>query len=164
MTADDAMRHLRALTGRWSFFAEPFEIYLAVAALASGLPVLLGVTAPTSLAHQLTPWVLRAWGAGLVAGAVLTLIARWLLAGARTESGQESAARLEVLGMTIFTGAGAMYATSILAVGIIGIPAGAFIAAFAGACATRARIITNEWRGHRAARRPRARRRRTPHG
>lgn len=159
MTAETAMRHLRALTGRWGFFAEPFEIYLAAAALFSGLTVLTGLTAPSALARQVSPWMLRAWGAGLIAGAILTLLARWLLAGARTEHGLESAARIEVLGMTIFAGAASMYAMSILAVGVIGIPAGGFIAAFAGACATRARIITNEWRGHRAARRPRARRR-----
>lgn len=151
------MRHLKALSGRWQFLSEPFEIYLALLALVSGPSVLLGLTRPSSLASQVSPWMLRAWGAGLVLGAVLTLLARWLIAGAHTEQGQESAARIEVVAMTIFAGAATMYATSILAVGAAGIPAGCFVGGYAAACATRARIITNEWRGHRSARRPRSR-------
>lgn len=154
------MRHLKALSGRWAFFAEPFEIYLALLALVSGPTVLLGLTRPSTLARQVSPWMLRAWGAGLVLGAVLTLLARWLIAGAGTEHGKESAARIEVIGMTIFAGAATMYATSILAIGAAGIPAGCFVAGYAAACATRARIITNEWRGHRSARARRARVRR----
>lgn len=151
------MRHLRALSGRWSFFAEPFEVYLALLALVSGPSVLLGLTRPMTLASQVSPWMLRAWGAGLILGAVLTLLARWLIAGAATEHGRESAARVEVIAMTIFAGAATMYATSILAIGAAGIPAASFVGGYAAACATRARIITNEWRATRAARRPRGR-------
>lgn len=151
------MRHLQALTGWWRFFAEPFEVLLAAGAMLVGPVVLLGLASPTSLARQVSPWVLRAWGAGLFTAAVITLGSRWLMAGAQTERVRDFAARIEVLGMTVFVGTCTMYALSILAIGIVGIPAGAFIAAFAGACGIRARIITNEWRDHRKARRARGR-------
>lgn len=151
------VRHLRALRGRWSFFSEPFEIYLALLALVSGPSVLFGLTRPSALASQIAPWMLRAWGAALIIGAVLTLLARWLIAGAATAHGQESAARIEVIAMTIFAGAATMYATSILAIGAVGIPAASFVGGYAAACATRARIITNEWRDVRSARRARGR-------
>ena len=154
-----AMRHLQALSARWRFLVEPYEVLLAFGALFVGPVVLFGLAAPTSLARQVSPWMLRGWGAGLFFGAVFTLAGRWFMARARAEPAQESAARLEVLGLTIFTGAGTMYALSVLAVGALGIPAGLFIGAFAGASAIRIRIITNEWRGHRQARRPRGRRR-----
>lgn len=151
------MRHLQALSGWWRFCSEPFEVLLAVGALFVGPVVGLGLTAPTSLARQVSPWILHAWGSGLFTAAVITLGGRWLMAAADTDRAREIGARLEVLGLTVFVGTCTMYALSILAIGITGVPAGAFIAAFAAACAIRIRIVNTEW-GHRRMRGRRARR------
>jgi hypothetical protein len=151
------MRHLRTLRGWWRFVAEPFEVFLAAAGLASGLPVLIGVTEPSSLARQVAPWMLHAWALGVVLGGVLTLLARWRIARAQTPDAQESAARIEVMGMTLSAGTYTMYGLCILAVGVSGIPAGSIIIGLAAAYVVRARVITVEWEEHRSARRPRRR-------
>lgn len=141
------MRHMPAMGGRWGRFgAEPFEIFLALAALLSGLSVLLGTTRPGSLASQLSPWVLRAWGASLSAGAVLTLTSRWLLAGAGTVRALIRALRLEQLGMTLFATTAGIYAIAIMAVGRAGLAAGFIIVGWSAACTVRAWIIRAERR------------------
>jgi len=139
------------------FFSEPFEVWLAVAALVSGTSVLLGVGAPSSLAHQLSPWVLRSWGGGLCLGAAVTLAARWRVSAARTQGALEAANRLETLGMILFAGAAGMYAAAVLALGTAGLSGGLIIASWSAACAHRARIIVRAWRGINAGRRAAAR-------
>lgn len=142
------MRHLASLpAGRgWRFAAEPFEILLAVSALVSGLSVLLGTSRPGSLAAQLSPWVLRAWGASLSTAGALTLTARWLLAGAGTVQALIRALRLEQLAMTTFATSAGIYALAILSVGRPGLAAGPIIIGWSGACAVRAWIISVERR------------------
>lgn len=146
------MQNLELFTGRWRILAEPFELFIALASVVSGLAVLLGGTRPGALMALLSPWVLRAWGAGLCLGGSLTLFARWRLSGAGSLDSLEWAGRVEQLGMILFAGAAAMYATGIFAVGTAGITAGSIIAAFGGACATRAWIIGRTWRPVRDAR------------
>jgi len=140
------MQHMAVMRGRWAMFAEPFEIFLAVAALVSGLSVLAGTSRPGSLATQLSPWVVRAWGASLSTGGALTLTSRWLLAGARTARGLIRALRLEQLGMSLFATTAGIYALAIMAVGRDGLAAGPIIIGWSAACNVRAWIIRTERR------------------
>lgn len=134
------------MRGRWAVLSEPFEIFLALAALMSGVAVLFGTSRPGSLASHLSPWVLRAWGASLSSGAVLTLASRWLLAGARTTLGLIRALRLEQLGMSLFATTAGIYAFAIMAVGRAGLAAGPIIVGWSLACSVRAWIISAERR------------------
>lgn len=142
------MRHLSAVRGRWSraFLAEPFETFLAVAALVSGLSVLVGTSHPGSLASHLSPWVLRAWGASLSAGGALTMTSRWLLAGAHTNRDAIRALRTEEMGMTLFATTAGIYALAIMATGRAGLAAGPIIIGWSAACTARAWIIRAERR------------------
>lgn len=143
------MRHLMAVASRgraWRFLAEPFEVLIAVSAFISGLAVLTGASRPGSLATQLSPWVLRGWGAGLCAAGVLTLASRWLLADATTMQSLLRAFRLEQIAMTVFATVMGIYALAIMSVGRPGIAAGSIIVGWSGACAVRACIIGIERR------------------
>lgn len=144
------MRHLPAIGGRLGFvggvLAEPFESFLAAAALISGVSVLIGTSHPGSLASQLSPWVLRAWGASLSAGGALTMISRGLLGGAHSVRDLVRALRLEQMGMTIFATTAGMYAIAIMALGREGLAAGPIIIGWSGACTVRAWIIRAERR------------------
>lgn len=140
------MRHLAALPPHWRFLAEPFEDLLAVAALFSGLSVLLGTSHPGSLAAQMAPWVLRAWGASLSVGGALTIASRWLLARADTAGALVRGMRLEQMGMTLFATTAGMYALAIMSVGRAGLAAGPMIIGWAIACTVRALIIRVERR------------------
>jgi uncharacterized membrane protein YgdD (TMEM256/DUF423 family) len=146
------MRYLEFLPARLRILAEPFELFLGLAALLSGLSVLLGATHPTALQTQVSPWVLRAWGAALLSGGSLTLVSRWLIAVATTDDRLETAARLERLGMILFSTTAAMYGAAIVAVGRTGLTAGPLILGWSVACATRAWIITQEWKAYEDAR------------
>lgn len=140
------MQHLPVMRGRWAVLAEPFEVFLAVAALISGLSVLVGTTRPGSLASQLSPWVLRAWGASLSAGGALTMTSRWLLAGAHNVGNLVRALRLEQMGMTLFATTAGIYAIAIMALGREGLAAGPIIVGWSAACTVRAWIIRAERR------------------
>lgn len=142
------MRHLPVMRGRWAraFLAEPHETFLAAAALFSGLAVLASATRPGSMAAQLSPWVLRSWGASLSAGGVLTLTSRWLLAGAQSVRDLIRALRLEQLAMTTFATTAGIYAIAIMSVGRAGLAAGPIIIGWALACTARGWIIRAERR------------------
>lgn len=140
------MRHLAALQGRWRFASEPFELFLAAAALFSGLSVLLGTTRPGSLTAQLSPIVLRAWGASLSVGGALTIASRWMLAGAKTAGALMRALRLEQMGMTLFATTAGMYSIALMAIGRAGLAAGPIIIGWSLACAVRTWIIRVERR------------------
>lgn len=140
------MRHLAALPPRWRFLVEPFELFLAIAALFSGLSVLLGTSHPGSLAAHMSPVVLRAWGASLSIGGALTIASRWLLAGADTAGALIRGLRLEQMGMTLFATTAGMYAIAIMAVGRAGLAAGPIIVGWSIACTVRALIIRAERR------------------
>jgi hypothetical protein len=146
------MRYLEYLPARWRILSEPFELFLAVSALLSGSLVLAGTTHPVALQSQVAPWVLRSWGAALLVGGTLTLTSRWLMARACTEDQLETGARTEKLGMILFATTAAMYGSAILSVGRAGLAAGPIILGWSAACATRAWIISREWRAHEAAR------------
>lgn len=141
------MRHLSAM-GRWAFLDEPFELFLAIAALVSGLSVMLGTSRPGSLVAQMSPWVLRAWGASLSVGGALTITSRWLLAGADTAPAVIRALRLEQMGMTLFATTAGTYAIAIIAIGRAGLAAGPIIVGWSIACTVRAWIIRLERRSH----------------
>jgi len=140
------VRHLAALPRRWRFASEPFELFLALAALFSGLSVLLGTTRPGSLSAQMSPIVLRAWGASLSVGGALTIASRWLLAGADTAGAVMRALRLEQMGMTLFATTAGMYSIAIMAIGRAGLAAGPIIIGWSLACAVRTWIIRAERR------------------
>lgn len=146
------MQYLEFLPSRLRLLAEPFEAFLAVAALLSGMSVLLGATHPAALQSQVSPWMLRAWGAGLLAGGTLTLASRWLIATARTDDRLETGSRIEKLGMILFATTAAMYGTAIIAVGRAGLGTGPIILGWSVSCATRAWIITQEWKAYETTR------------
>ncbi len=147
------MRYLQYLPRPLRILAEPFEVFLAVSALLSGAAVLFGATRPVALQSQITPWVLRAWGAALLSGGSLTLVARTLMARARTHDQLETAARIEKLGMILFATTAAMYGTAIVAIGRAGLAIGPITLGWAAACAARAWIISREWKAYEDARR-----------
>jgi NhaP-type Na+/H+ and K+/H+ antiporter len=138
------VRNLTGLSPRWRFFAEPFEVLLALAALLAGVPVVWGATRPVSLAAQLSPWLLRAWGVSLIVGGLLTLWARWRIARARTDPGLIAASRLEAVAMLLFATSLGVYGLAILAVGVAGLASGPITLAYAAAFGVRARIITRQ--------------------
>lgn len=146
------MRYLEYMPARLRLLAEPFELFLALAALASGASVLFGASRPVALLTQVSPWLLRAWGAALCTGGGLTLAARWLMATAGSDDRLETAGRVEKLGMILFSTTAAMYGAAIIAVGSTGLTAGPIILGWSAACATRAWIITQEWKAYEVAR------------
>lgn len=139
------MRHLAALPRSLRFFAEPFENWIALACLLTGIPA-VGTAHPQSLAAALRgySWLLHAWGVLLCLGAVATLIARWRIGRPQTELGDRSARALEVVGLVMLATATAVYAVAIMAVGLSALAAGSITASAAGACAMRAWIVSRE--------------------
>jgi len=147
------MKHLSALPLRFRFFAEPFEIYIALACLVTGVPAAIGSAHPQSLARALQSlsWLLHAWGALLCLGAVATLVARWRIARPQTELGDMAARALEVVGLVALATAIGVYVVAILAVGMAGLAAGATTAAASASCAMRAWIVSAELKRQRQA-------------
>lgn len=146
------MQYLEILPAKLRILSEPFEVFLAVSALLSGASVLLGATRPAALQSQVSPWMLHAWGAALLVGGSLTMVSRWLMAKAHTNDQLETASRIEKLGMILFATAAAMYGAAIIAVGRAGLGAGPIILGWSVACATRAWIITRQWKAFETAR------------
>lgn len=146
------MRYLEYMPPKLRLLAEPFELFLALAALTSGASVLFGASRPTALLTQVSPWILRAWGAALCSGGALTLTSRWLMAVAASDDKLETASHVEKLGMILFSTTAAMYGASIMAVGRTGLTAGPIILGWSAACATRALIISREWKAYETAR------------
>lgn len=143
------MRNLIALSPMGRFLEQPFEILLASAALVTGSASAWGSSRPTSLAEQLTPWLLRAWGVALVVGGLLTLCSRLWIARAHMDAGVVAASRLEVVAMGLLATLLGVYAVAILAVGAAGLAAGPITLAWAAAFGVRARNISRklaEWR------------------
>lgn len=145
------MKHLAALPKPLRFFAEPFDVWIALACLLTGIPAAIGSAHPQSLALALHgfPWLLHAWGGMLCLGAVATLVARWRIARPQTELGDRSARSLEVVGLVMLATATAVYAVAIAAVGIRGLASGSITASAAGACAMRAWIVSAELKRQR---------------
>jgi hypothetical protein len=146
------VQYLELLPPKLRILSEPFEVFLAVSALLSGTSVMLGATHPVALQSQVSPWVLRAWGAALLIGGALTLVSRWLMARAHTDDQLETASRVEKLGMILFATTAAMYGAAILSLGRAGLGAGPIILGWSVACATRAWIITRQWKAYEDAR------------
>lgn len=141
------MRNLSALSPLERFFDEPFEVLLAVGALVSGSSVAAARSRPVSLAAQLSsPWMLRAWGVSVLAGGVLTLLARLRLARARTDEGLIAGSRLEVVAMVLFATTLGVYGLAILAVGAAGLAAAPLTLAWSAAFAVQARKVTRRLR------------------
>jgi len=145
------MKHLAALPRRLRFFAEPFEIWIALACLATGVPAAIGSAHPQSLALALRDfsWLLHAWGALLCLGSLATLVARWRIARPQTELGDRSARSLEVVGLVTLATATTVYAVAIVAVGVPGLAAGSITASAAAACAMRGWIVSRELKRER---------------
>lgn len=142
------MQYLDLLPAKLRILSEPFELFLALAALTSGLSVLLGASHPIALQSQVSPWMLRAWGAALLVGGTLTIVSRALMARARTDDHLETAGRIEKLGMILFATAAAMYGTAIIMIGRTGLGAGPIILGWSAACTARAWIITRQWKAY----------------
>jgi len=147
------MKHLAALPRSLRFFAEPFEIWIALACVLTGIPATIGTTRPQSLARALHgySWLLHAWGVLLCLGAVATLVARWRIGRPQTELGDRSARALEVVGLVMLATTTTVYAVAIVAVGAPGLAAGSITASAAAACAMRAWIVSRELARERLA-------------
>lgn len=142
--AADAARSLSALSPRWRFLDQPFELMAALGAIVSGAPVAWGATRPESLAAHLSPWMVRSWGAMLCLGGIATMTARIRVARARSDPGLIAASRLEVVGLLLFATVLGMYGTAILALGSRGLAVGPMAAGWGVACAVRARIVVKQ--------------------
>jgi hypothetical protein len=113
----------------------PFEMFLGILCVLSGLPILAGVTPkPGSLDALLPSPVVYGWSVLLVIGGVLVVAgvgrARWQSA--------------ELGGLTLLANAAIVYALAITVVlGTAGLVAAAIVAAFGLACIARIAVIVN---------------------
>lgn len=141
-----AVRNLEGLSPRWRPMAEPFEMWLGLASVVTGVWIQWSSSArPASLVAQLSPWLIHAWGALLAAGGLATLAARWRIgrwAPPTPVASVMAAFRLEVVGMICMATAVGVYSMAILAIGRAGLTAGLLTMAQAWACAVRARIVS----------------------
>jgi hypothetical protein len=128
----------------WRFVSQPFELVIALGALASGVPVLWGATRPESLAALLSPWMVRGWGAMACLGGITTLASLGRMARARTDEGLIAGGRLEVIGMLLFATVLLSYSIAVLALGLRGLAVGPMSAGWGGAFAVRARIVVKQ--------------------
>jgi hypothetical protein len=114
-----------------SILLHPFELYLAGVCVLSGVPLLIGEPAPTSIEALLPPLLVRLWGFELLLGAGLVLFG--LL---RPRS------RLERVGHTLLAPAAVVYGAAIVTVvGVPGVLAGTLVAGFGLASATRGYVL-----------------------
>lgn len=114
-----------------SVLLNPFEYFLAALCIISGLPQLIAPAPNNSLEILLPVWLVRVWGAELVAGGVLTLAG---LAFKRP--------RVERIGMKILAPAATAYAIAIgLVAGWAGVVAASIVLAFGMACLARAAVL-----------------------
>jgi hypothetical protein len=134
------------------FFAEPFELFLAFASVFSGVLLLTGQSKPVSVATQLPGWQLSLWALLFVVGGLLIIVSRATIAAAKTEFTLERGLRLEAVGITVFGGAAAMYAISLVALGGPGLFSGIITGAWATASFFRLYIINRQWAPYRRAR------------
>lgn len=109
-------------------FEYPFELFLSVLCLLSGLPMLLGLATPRSI-EALLPWpVVRMWALALIVGSVSTSYG--LLRASRVPA---------FTGLRLLGDASLIYAVAILIVaGWRGLLASMLTLAFATACLARA--------------------------
>lgn len=139
------MKHLKYLPHRLGFFSEPYELFLGFVALLSGALYWTGQSKPGALQMQLPHWQLNVWESLFMAGGVLIIVSRALIARAKTVRDLEQGSRIEALGCTVFGGAAGMYAMALFAVGKPGFFAGVTIAAWSAASAVRAYIVLKQW-------------------
>lgn len=144
------VRNLEGLTPRWRPLSEPFEMWLGLASVVTGVWIQWSNSArPASLVAQLSPWLVHAWGILLAAGGVATVVARVRIgrwAPPAPVASVMAAFRLEVVGMICMATAVGVYSMAILSVGRVGLTAGSLTMAQAWACAVRARIVSRQLR------------------
>ena len=112
---------------------KPFELFLAVLCVVSGVPTLLGVIPrPGTLSAQLAPWLVFCWSFLLVAGGLAVI---WGIVR-RNES-------VERLGVSVLFPTALAYAVAIFAtLGATGLIAACIVAAFGLACGIHAAVLT----------------------
>lgn len=144
------MKNLPVLPPALRPFAEPHETWLALGALATGIPAALGYVRPHSLEVQLPHWLLLVWGCMLAIGGITTVAARVWIARPLTEFGVRSAQGLELFGQIVLATAIGIYALAILGTGLAGVPAGALMAGLTAAFLMRSWIISRDLKRSRS--------------
>lgn len=114
----------------------PFEVFLLVLSIVSGLPVMLGNVTPGSVAEALSPWAQKAWGAGLTVGAVVCLLGVLMTRpNPRAVTVSVTGMVIEQVGLVMVGGACLVYAAAL--VGYVGRGAGvsaAIVLAYGASC------------------------------
>lgn len=143
---------IRLLDYGWGLFSQPFEVFLAFASVLSGILFLTGQTKPTALALQLPGWELSGWAWLYTIGGMLIILARIMLASAKTERTLEKGSRIEAAGLVLFGTSLGTYAMAIFALGFIGFYSGLILASFSAASFARLLTIRSQWKPYRDAR------------
>jgi len=151
------MKNLKYFKHGWGFFSEPFELFLALAAILSGVVYFLGKSQPNALEARLPHWELILWILTFTLSGVIIMASRGMIAVARTERALELGCRVEAVGMTLFGTAALLYSMVIFSFGLQAFVSGVIIAAWGGASFVRLYIIMMEWKPYRDARKKYAR-------
>lgn len=116
----------------------PFQTYLLVLCVISGVPLVFERPPPALSIESLLPaWVAIGWGCALIGGAVLALVGSYW-----PRSNYATALTLERIGLVLTGPAGLMYGAAILlVVGFPGFVAACIVFGFGAACIKRAHDI-----------------------
>lgn len=115
----------------------PFQTYLLVLCVVSGVPLIFGRVPAASVEALLPEWVAVSWGVSLTGGALLGLIGSYW-----PRENYATALTVERIGLTLTGPAALLYATAIfLITGIDGFIAVGIVAGFGAACIKRGRDI-----------------------
>ena len=126
----------------------PFQTYMLVLCVISGLPLLLGHVTAGSISASLPGWLATTWGAFLLVGSTTAL------AGSYWRGDYATALTIERIGLIIAGAAGLAYA-AVVFLNASNLPfidrltGGAIILGFGASCVRRARDIGNIF--HRAS-------------
>lgn len=115
----------------------PFQTYMLVLCLISGIPLMFGQPASATLDALLPTWAVYMWGIGLTLGAVISLIGTYM-----PRRDYATALTIERIGLIMVGFAGVGYAVLVLVyAGIHNTVAACIIFGFGISCLIRARDI-----------------------
>lgn len=114
----------------------PFQTFMLVLCIASGLPLLFGQPTSGSIESNLPHWMAVTWGLSLLVGSTLGLL------GSFWRGDYDTGLLLERMGLDLAGFAAVAYSVIVvISTGWLGLLAGAIVLGFGASCLTRARDI-----------------------